>query len=402
MVAKARYPVVRLASVLCVVLMVLTTFQVMTNTVSVGAHDEVAMVNPSLHDHRRLTISNEGANDPTLTISANGTIHLAWANHVNNGVEIDYKHSWNSGMTFTPDDAISPVFFSISNISIASNGSNIAIAFEGRQTLEANRTVFLLCSADGGIKWSQTYRLCDGSSPSIAFSNGNLYLGINRPNGNSSVFSMVSLMLNENEVTNVTSLMAIDIGDGFGSIIADASAIHYAIYCTYPRSAIIYGYIGQDDGMIDQTTLVTNLYEGYVIDMDLVVNGETILIAWSHGHETGASIQGALSIGDRSSWNVVPISHTLGAFGRMSSTPYGNGFFIAWENTSRAWTEVSVSVMSSDGTIFVDDVGLSTDRVDSSCPSVITTSDGFVSSVWVEAHHQMTELFLSRKLCSTP
>ncbi len=390
-----RRSILKLISVACALIMVMTVFQVMTNGVSAEVGDDVlALTDPAEHDHRRLTISNDGATSPSSTISSNGTLHLAWANLVDGGMELDYKISFDNGASFSSDRAISPVFYSISNISIVSSDLDVSIAFEGRLTESANQTIYVQHSSDGGITWSRTFQLCDGSSPSVALTDGRLYLGLMRPNGNSSVFSILNITLDGNELVGATPMAALEIGDGFGRIVADASALYYAVHCSFPYDAIVYGSIGYDGAQVDATTLIASFSTGVVADLDLVLNNGIVFIGWSYNGVAGAIVQGAISSSDHLSWSSVAVSHASGIYGQVSATAHGDGFFVAWENATKAWTEISASAISSCGSILIDAERLSTDRIESSFPSVIASLNGDVpASGW---RHTTT-----RPSCST-
>ncbi|MFA5313983.1 MAG: fibronectin type III domain-containing protein, partial [Methanomassiliicoccales archaeon] len=394
---RMRVTGLKLLSVACALIMVLTAFQVVTANASADPLNETAESDPSMHDHRRLTVSNQGAVSPASATSSNGALHVAWAGIVPNGTELNYKSSNDNGTLFSSDLAISPVFCSISNISISCSDSlGVGITFEGLMTESSNATIYLLYSSDGGLSWSQTYQLCEGSSPSVVLDDGYLYLGLTRPYGDSSVFSILNFTLGDDGVIGCTSMITLSIGEGYGKIVGDASAIYYAVRCSSPYDGIIYGSIGYDGVQIDASTLIRNIYSGNVPDLDMVINQGIVFVVWSLNGETDARIQGAVSSSDRQSWTALTISGTTGSYGSVSATAHGPGFFVAWENGTKAWTEISASDLSPSGAMIVDAMCLSTDRVWSSCPSVTANMTGEVSCIWAEAHHEITELFYFR------
>jgi len=385
----------KLVSVACALIMVMTVFQVLTADVAAEDLDPISY--PTEHDHRRMTISNDGSRSPSSSTSPNGTLHLAWANIVSGGMELMFKSSYDNGTMFTSDKAVSPVFFSISNISIScSEGLSVGMVFEGRQTSSSNSTVYMLYSCDGGSSWGQTCQLCEGRSPSAVLRGDAIYIALSRPYGDSSVFSILNVTMAEDEVSSCTQLMTLSIGQGFGKITTDGSAIYYAIRCTSPYAGIVYGSIGYDGQQINSNTLVHSIYSSDVPSIDIDINDGRLLIAWSVNTEEGANIQGATSSDDHSAWTPLVISSSEGSFGSISMAPHGSGFFIAWENTTRSWTEIStssISDISSFGSVITDASSISTDRVQSSSPSVTVDMSGEVSCIWAEKHRSITELF---------
>jgi len=381
----------KLISVACALIMVLTVFQVITPNVSAYDQNETAESNPSMHYHRQLTVSNEGATSPASAMSSEGTLHVVWVDLTSSGVELSYKHSIDNGTYFTPDLIISSNFYSITNISIScQNDPYIGIAFEGCLDESSDSTVYLLCSSNGGLSWSQAYQLCEGSSPSVFARNGCLYLGLTRPYNNSFVFSILNFTIDDNEVVNSASMISLTIGEGFGKITGDASEIYYAIRCS---DGITYGSIGYNGQQVDTSRYVRNIYSGNVSDLDLHLSDDRLFIVWSLNDDVDAYIFGLISSSDHQSWAGIDVSNAEGGFGSVSITACGTGFFVAWENDTKAWTEITASQLSSDGTIIIDAMRLSTDRVESACPSVTIDTNGEVAGIWVEEHYQTTELF---------
>jgi phosphodiesterase/alkaline phosphatase D-like protein len=371
--------------------MVLTVFQVTTTNVSANDPGEIVEINPTTHDHRQLTISNEGAASPASAMSSEGTLHVVWVDMTSSGAELSYKQSIDNGTYFTPDLIISSNFYSITNISIScQNDLDIGIAFEGCLDESSDPTVYLLCSSNGGLSWSQAYQLCEGSSPSVFSRNGCLYLGLTRPYNNSFVFSILNFTIDNNEVVNSASMISLTIGEGFGKITGDASEIYYAVRCS---DGITYGSIGYDGQQVDASRYVRNIYSGNVSDLDLHLSDDRLFIVWSLNDDVEAYIFGLISSSDHQSWTAIDVSNAEGGFGSVSVTACSTGFFVAWENDTKAWTEITASQLSSDGTIIIDAMRLSTDRVESACPSVTTDANGEVVGIWVEEHYQTTELF---------
>ena len=144
-------PMLKLASMFCVLILLMTMCHVAAGAVAESDDVLRPMNEPTGMPLKQLTISN---NEAVLPSAASNlpSIHVAWADVSDEGMELRWKRSDDGGMTFTADRPISPRFESIENVQMACSDDNglVAVVFSARSAADDDPAIYIIASANGG------------------------------------------------------------------------------------------------------------------------------------------------------------------------------------------------------------------------------------------------------------
>src|ERR1035437_1510586 len=87
---------------------------------------------------------------PCLAVSGD-TLNVVWVDHRSHGEAIYYRHSLDTGVTWSAPIAITDTMGKASFTVIAANGKNIHVVW--MDTLNGIRASYYIRSLDGGITW---------------------------------------------------------------------------------------------------------------------------------------------------------------------------------------------------------------------------------------------------------
>ena len=333
---------VRYVSVLCVFVMILTAFQVMSSNVraETTTSEEQTTPLPDLNLPRQLTVSEDDVSLPQAAVTVNGTAVLAWCDTTSTGSSVETKSSNDSGRTYTGAETIGPRFSSITSLRIACDDDadgGIAIAFVARYNASDSLGVFLVVSNDNGGNWSSVTYIGTGDSVGVVMHDGAVVLGFCNPS--KPAFQLIRLDAHNGTVGSALGLMSLPVADSSVALAIHDDSVLFVLSIHSERGLLVSGTISLDGTLIRQPSVVWAPPAGQVQGMVLVAgDNPSILFTWTNGVYSSIyrGTNGAGGI-----WSVTELVRSASVVGSISCVQYGAGHYMAWENRTADGAVVS-------------------------------------------------------------
>jgi hypothetical protein len=127
----------------------------------------------------RLT-NNPSYSSPPSIAASDSTLHVVWADNRDGNIEIYYKRSSDSGISWGTDTRLTNDPNYSGDASVAVSGSNVYVAWSDQRDGFLINEVYCKTSTDGGISWGTdtrlTYALAFASAPSVAVAGSNVHV----------------------------------------------------------------------------------------------------------------------------------------------------------------------------------------------------------------------------------
>lgn len=396
-------PVVRLLSVMCVSLLLITTMNVLAVNLSATPADAAIVSDDETSGHvltKQLTLSNNGALLPATASSYSGIIHLAWADVRDDGTMIlRWKCSSDNGFTFTSDRDLSNEFLLISDIQIACSDDDtngVVISFIGVSNTDSNPGVYLMATTDGGKSWTDAIFVTSGRSSSVAMHNGTIYLGTYLPYNGAKVFTIEKIKISGTSFTNAASFVSVMAGPSTCQLVSDTNVIHFALVSEDDQK-LVYGCVNYDGILVVPPTVVFNAGFGSITSLDLASLQGTPLIALTTATESGSAVLLAAGPAYGSYWSFSTVSTSKDALGNVSTAWNTNGIYMVWDKMNATGSIVMESRADTHGDVFDSPTPLSSSN-SARKPSLIISGQGLVNCIWVQACNPSYEIFMVKDL----
>ncbi len=390
-------PMLKLASVFCVLILLMTTLQVATGAVADDAVEGPAYDMDTMWvPLKQLTISNDEAVLPSAA-STLSSIHVTWADVSDEGMELRWKRSDDSGRIFTADRPISPRFALIENIQIVCSDDDgiVAVVFSARSTADGDAAIHIVASADGGANWTQAHSVAPGRQAAVSLFNGSIYLGVFSSTGGMSVFSIIQLDVDGTSLTASGTLLSMQAPESMVKMLSGPGGIDFSLALGPGPRHIIYGRVGYDSTLTVQPTAVWTV-SGVISDMELgTINGcLSMMIGANDG--TSFSLMHGDMVGDPTAWRFYELLRSEGSIGDLSWSVSPDEDVIAWEESKDGSPSIAVSTMSNG--LLGDPRVISGPGTAASHPSLVRNDVDVISCIFASSDWSKSEAYLARDL----
>ncbi len=378
--------------------MVIAAFYVLTSDVSaepVSIDSEVPSIQKTaqVHDNARITISNGAAISPSVVVDNEGIIHIVWTGVEGGSYSIYWKRSNDSLSTFTSDKQLSTSFKMISNISLACdpNGGVVAIAFEGRINNIDASDIYLIYSTNGGLSWSGTFKIGEGSSPQLAISGTYIFMSASIASETGEYFSVLEVNVCDETNVSCSSVISLPISVSSSSLMIASGILHYVVV-NKQTSVMYYGNIELDDGVAITPSQVCDA-SSITSDVQLLLCDGKPTAVFCERREGWTEVRTQQLTEKSMLWinNAEMIDRAI--INDMSAV-YANGkYYIAWTTESEI-PMVSLSIFDSDLKHIEHLPEINTSNLSAGEPCIFAMLSGVVSCIYVESHIASDELFL--------
>jgi len=389
----------RLICLACVCIMLIAGLQVLTINASADGNietDDSSSVNAS-ESLSRLTVSNERASYPSATVT-NAVLHIAWADGSSPSMTLCWKYSSDETKTFSSDQPLSPTFFSISNVQIASSPEGIiAILFEGQLTEMDPTGIYIVCSPDGGKNWTQVSFVTIGTSSALAVHGNSLFIGLNRQINDSNVFSLVMIQIDGTALENGVSLISLNVQESKVRLYADQDALYLGLIIGPDYRQIAFGIIDYSGYFLLQPTVIWQVSDGWFQDLQMASVGGFPVAVITYDHETGATIEYGQIGTDFRFWSFSTLLSDDKSFSDISLLLSGGYGIMAWESESEGLQAINWARIDCEG----NGVHIVSERsiLDlANSPSVVSLSPGRFDIVLARPCDRGQEIFMEKDL----
>jgi hypothetical protein len=378
--------------------MVIAAFYVLTSDVSaepVSIDSEVPSIQKTaqVHDNARITISNGAAISPSVVVDNEGIIHIVWTGVEGGSYSIYWKRSNDSLSTFTSDKQLSTSFKKISNVSLACdpNGGVISIAFEGRINNIDASDIYLIYSTNGGLSWSGAFKIGEGSSPQLAVSGTDIFMGASIASEAGEYFSVLEVNVCDETNVSCSSVISLPISVSSSSLMIASGILHYVVV-NKQTSVMYYGNIELDDGVAITPSQVCDA-SSITSDVQLLLCDGKPTAVFCERREGWTEVR-TQQLTEKSMLWINNAEMIDRAIINDMSTVYANGkYYIAWTTESEI-PMVSLSIFDSDLKHIEHLPEINTSNLSAGEPCIFAMLSGVVSCIYVESHVASDELFL--------
>ena len=183
-------------------------------------------------------ISGFSQNNARCLAVAQDTLHVVWFDTRDGNMEIYYKRSVNSGVSWSSDTRLTNDPGASASPAIAVEGANVYLVWEDDR--DGNREIYFMKSENSGASWGTAVRLSNSSAPSlnasITVSGANVYVVWNE--GLSSVHCSYSFFYGANW-SAPSSIMSLSSGTINAASIS-ASGSNLVAVSTFPNPSTVY------------------------------------------------------------------------------------------------------------------------------------------------------------------
>jgi hypothetical protein len=127
----------------------------------------------------RLTNNSSYSSPPSIAVSGS-ILHVVWADNRDANIEIYYKRSTDSGISWGADTRLTNDPSYSGDASVAASGSNVYVVWSDQRDGFLVNEIYCKSSTDGGITWGidtrLTYALWVATYPSISVSGSNVHV----------------------------------------------------------------------------------------------------------------------------------------------------------------------------------------------------------------------------------
>ncbi|KQM11910.1 hypothetical protein AOA80_05515 [Methanomassiliicoccales archaeon RumEn M1] len=389
-------PMLKLASMFCVLILLMTMCHVAAGAVAESDDVLRPMNEPTGMPLKQLTISNNEAVLPSAASNLT-SIHVAWADVSDEGMELRWKRSDDGGMTFTADRPISPRFESIENVQMACSDDNglVAVVFSARSAADDDPAIYIIASANGGGDWTQACLVAPGCQATVSLFNGSAYLGVFSSTEGMSAFSIIQLNLEETSLTASRTLMSMQAPESKVRILCTPDGIDISMVLGPDLCHIIYGRVGYDSTLIVRPTVVWTV-SGVVSDVELGTNNGSPSMLIGVNDETYFSLMHGDMVGDPTAWRFPELLRNEGSIGDISWAIGPEKGIVAWEEGKENGPFIMASALA-DG-LLDDPRVISGHERGASHPSLIQNDMGVVSCIFASPHESRSEAYLAKDL----
>ena len=290
----------------------------------------------------RLTNSSGSSYYPAIHVSGN-TVLVTWTDNRDGNYEIYFKKSSDGGNTWSTDTRLTNNSSLSDYPSIDASGSTVVIAWQDNR--DGNYEVYSKRSADGGNNWEADQRLSSNpsfseyASVTISGSKVNIAWEDNR-DGNKEIYNKYSTdggvsWSSENRLTNnsspSTSVSVTSEGDFVDITWSDQRDGNWEIYYKY----------SVDGGINFGTDQRLTNASGNSWYPSIVTDGAFIHICWQDARDGNNEVYHKISIDGGASWaNDTRLTNDPGASNTPSINISGSALHIVWNDNRDGNTEI--------------------------------------------------------------
>ncbi len=329
---------VRLLSIVCVFVLLMTTFQVVTANVSESTPEDMIIKKLKAGDSdwdvpRSLTLSDKSAHHPSSSNSYNGDINVAWIDDSDLGMSIKWKSSIDKARTFSSDRALSPYFDQIDEVHMicSDDDDDRAIVFEGKQSNTDSMSIYTIFSDDGGKNWSQVMLVCAGYIAGAVIHGGSLYLGVISSIDSKNQFVVIKFEIIDGSLSSGVAIFGMEVPESYARLTGDAAALHFMLIAGYNQRSIVYGSIDYEGFILSQPAGVWTIDDGQIRDLQLGSREGKPFAFYTKVLGNTSTINYGYLQGRSSIWAFSEILQTSCVISDLTFISNGAKYFLAWE-----------------------------------------------------------------------
>ena len=353
----------------------------------------------------RLTWNSGESKIPAITVDSSNVVHAVWFDEASGNTEIFYKHSLNTGtswsantrLTWNAGDSYSPV--------IAVNpGNQVHVAWYDRTP--GNNEIFYKRSTNGGITWSTLKRLTwnsgDSNIPSIAADSCNRVhvAWYDMTPGNNEIFYKRST---DGGVTwSATTRLTWSPGLSFTPSIATGSgnSVHVVWYDYASTDYEIYYKQSTDGGATWSAITRLTWNTGNSLGASVAVDSSGgIHVAWYYGDPGHRDIYYKRSSNGGTSWSgITRLTWNTGDSYRLNlATDTSNGIHIVWRDKTPGNFEIFYKLSTNGGVNWLGTTRLTWNSGSSDHPDIAADSNDDIHVIWQDSSPGNAEIFYKNR-----